>query len=132
RQISKGSFNFERQSDQSFFQKSKKGYYKKTYSKNSVQKNIRKPSVKIAFLGGLNEIGKNITLIECGNDMIVVDCGMAFPDGDMLGVDLVIPDFSYLEQNQDKIRGIILTHGHEDHIGGLPYLLSKIKVPIYG
>ncbi len=132
RQISKGSFNFERQSDQSFFQKSKKGYYKKTYSKNSVQKNIRKPSVKIAFLGGLNEIGKNITLIECGNDMIVVDCGMAFPDGDMLGVDLVIPDFSYLEANQDKIRGIILTHGHEDHIGGLPYLLSKIKVPIYG
>lgn len=132
RQISKGSFNFERQSDQSFFQKSKKGYYKKTYSKNSVPKNIRKPSVKIAFLGGLNEIGKNITLIECGNDMIVVDCGMAFPDGDMLGVDLVIPDFSYLEQNQDKIRGIILTHGHEDHIGGLPYLLSKIKVPIYG
>lgn len=132
RQISKGSFNFERQSDQSFFQKSKKGYYKKTYSKNSVQKNIRKPSVKIAFLGGLNEIGKNITLIECGNDMIVVDCGMAFPDGDMLGVDLVIPDFSYLEANKDKIRGIILTHGHEDHIGGLPYLLSKIKVPIYG
>lgn len=91
-----------------------------------------KPSVKISFLGGLNEIGKNITLIECENDIIIVDCGMAFPDGDMLGVDLVIPDFTYIEQNVDKVKGIVLTHGHEDHIGGLPFLLSRVDVPIYG
>ena len=64
--------------------------------------------------------------------MILIDCGMAFPDGDMLGVDLVIPDFSYIEQNQERVRGIVLTHGHEDHIGGLPFLLSKVNVPLYG
>ena len=91
-----------------------------------------KPSVKVSFLGGLNEIGKNITLIECEGDMLIIDCGMAFPDGDMLGVDLVIPDFSYIEQNADKIRGIVLTHGHEDHIGGLPFLLSRVNIPLYG
>lgn len=89
-------------------------------------------SVKITFLGGLNEIGKNITLFECNNDMFLLDCGMAFPDGDMLGVDLVIPDFTYIERNKDKIKGVVLTHGHEDHIGSLPYLLRKINVPIYG
>ncbi len=88
--------------------------------------------VKITFLGGLNEIGKNITLFECEDDMFLLDCGMAFPDGDMLGVDLVIPDFTYLERHKDKIKGIVLTHGHEDHIGALPYLLRKINVPIYG
>ena len=97
-----------------------------------VPKPIKKPPVKISFLGGLNEIGKNITLIECDGDIVIVDCGMAFPDGDMLGVDLVIPDFSYIEQNVEKVRGIVLTHGHEDHIGGLPFLLAKINVPIYG
>lgn len=91
-----------------------------------------KPSVKIAFLGGLNEIGKNITLFECKGDIVILDCGMAFPDGDMLGVDLVIPDFSYIEQNIDRVRGVVLTHGHEDHIGGIPYLLSKFNIPIYG
>ncbi len=90
------------------------------------------PSIKVSFLGGLNEIGKNITLFECEGDMLIIDCGMAFPDGDMLGVDLVIPDFSYITQNADKIKGIILTHGHEDHIGGLPYLLSNANIPIYG
>ena len=100
--------------------------------KPSQPKQINKPSVKISFLGGLNEIGKNITLIECENDIIIVDCGMAFPDGDMLGVDLVIPDFTYIEQNVDKVKGIVLTHGHEDHIGGLPFLLSRVDVPIYG
>ncbi len=100
--------------------------------KPSQSKQVNKPSVKISFLGGLNEIGKNITLIECENDIIIVDCGMAFPDGDMLGVDLVIPDFTYIEQNVDKVKGIVLTHGHEDHIGGLPFLLSRVDVPIYG
>lgn len=92
----------------------------------------KKPSIRAYFLGGLNEVGKNFTLFECENDMIIVDCGMAFPDGDMLGVDLVIPDFTFVERNAENIRGIVLTHGHEDHIGALPYLLKKINVPIYG
>lgn len=90
------------------------------------------PSVKISFLGGLNEIGKNITLIECNDDILILDCGMAFPDADMLGVDLVIPDFTYVEQNISKVKGVVLTHGHEDHIGGLPFLLSRfINIPIF-
>lgn len=94
-------------------------------------KKLEKPSIKAYFLGGLNEIGKNMTLYECENDMIIVDCGMAFPDGDMLGVDLVIPDFTFVERNADKIRGIVITHGHEDHIGSLPYLEKKVNLPIY-
>ena len=91
-----------------------------------------KPTIRIMFLGGLNEIGKNITLFECNNDIFILDCGMAFPDGDMLGVDLVIPDFSYIEQNVDRIKGLVLTHGHEDHIGSIPFLLEKVNIPIYG
>ena len=87
--------------------------------------------VKIAFLGGLNEVGKSITLYEYGNDMFLVDCGLAFPDQDMPGVDLVLPDFTYLERNADKIRGIVITHGHEDHIGGLAYLMKTLNIPIY-
>jgi ribonuclease J len=88
--------------------------------------------IKISFLGGLNEVGKNMTLFEYGEDMFLVDCGLAFPDQDMLGVDLVLPDFTYVERNADRIRGIVITHGHEDHIGGLPYLLKVLNVPVYG
>lgn len=88
--------------------------------------------IKVSFLGGLNEVGKNMTLFEYGEDMFLVDCGLAFPDQDMLGVDLVIPDFTYVERNADRIRGIVITHGHEDHIGGLPYLLKVLNVPVYG
>lgn len=113
-----------------------KSYYKNNQLKqnnaSAKGKEITYPSIKVAFLGGLNEIGKNITLFECGDDMIIIDCGMAFPDGEMLGVDLVIPDFSYIEKNADKIRGVVLTHGHEDHIGSLPYLLKNLNFPIYG
>ena len=88
--------------------------------------------VKIAFLGGLNEVGKNMTLYEYDGQMMLVDCGLSFPDPDMLGVDLVIPDFTYVEENADKIKGIFITHGHEDHIGGLAYLLKRVNIPVYG
>ena len=87
--------------------------------------------IKVSFLGGLNEVGKNMTLFEYGEDMFLVDCGLAFPDQDMLGVDLVLPDFTYVERNADRIRGIVITHGHEDHIGAIPYVLRDINVPIY-
>ncbi len=95
------------------------------------KKDGKKPLVRIIPLGGLNEIGKNMTIYECGNDMFIVDCGLAFPDETMLGIDIVIPDFTYLIKNQDKIRGIFITHGHEDHIGSIPYLMKEIDAPLY-
>lgn len=95
-------------------------------------RNLPNGKLKIIPLGGLNEIGKNMTVIEYENDIIIVDCGLGFPDDEMLGIDLVIPDTSYLEANREKIRGILLTHGHEDHIGAIPYVLRSIDVPIYG
>ena len=112
---------------------SKKRYvtYRKSPNRKAPRPPKAKESVRIAFLGGMNEIGKNMTLYEYGDDMFIVDCGLAFPDGDLPGVDLVIPDFSYVENNISKIKGIIITHGHEDHIGGLAYLLKKVNIPIY-
>ena len=94
-------------------------------------KPLSNKSIKVVFLGGLNQIGKNMTAIEFGNDIILIDCGTAFPDGTMLGIDLVIPDFSYVEKNKDRICGLIITHGHEDHIGAVPYLIRKLNIPIY-
>ena len=106
-------------------------------TRSSSQRNNKEPQrrtpVKIIPLGGLNEIGKNFTVIECANDMFIIDCGLAFPDSEMLGVDIVIPDFTYIEKNLEKLRGVVITHGHEDHIGGLPYFLKKFSdVPVYG
>lgn len=106
-------------------QVSKKNVARKVY-------NTFKLPIQISFLGGLNEIGKNMTLYEYDGDMFLVDCGLAFPESEMLGVDLVIPDFTYVQRNADKIKGILITHGHEDHIGGLAYLLKVINIPVYG
>jgi len=94
--------------------------------------NRKKNKLKVIPLGGLEEIGKNMTVFEYGENIIVVDCGVAFPEDEMLGIDLVIPDVTYLEKNLSKVRGIIVTHGHEDHIGALPYVLNRIPVPVYG
>ncbi len=103
-----------------------------TRGRRSAAKGEKKQAVRIISLGGLGEIGKNVTVYESGNDMFVVDCGLAFPEADMPGVDLVIPDFTYLVKNKDKLRGVVITHGHEDHIGALPYLLKELSVPLYG
>ena len=87
--------------------------------------------LKIIPLGGLGEIGKNLTVYEYGQDILVVDCGLGFPDEELYGIDAVIPDITYLKQNKDRIRGIVITHGHEDHIGALPYVMRELDVPIY-
>lgn len=98
------------------------------------KKNIKvaRDKLKIIPLGGLEEVGKNMTVFEYGNEMIIVDCGVAFPEDDMLGVDLVIPDFSYLTKNREKFKAMVITHGHEDHIGAIPYVLKELNVPVYG
>lgn len=101
-------------------------------NKNREPRENRKTPVRFFALGGLNEIGKNLYVYECSNDMFIVDVGVAFPDEEMFGVDLVVPDFTYIEKNKEKLRGIVITHGHEDHIGALPYLLKKVNAPIYG
>ena len=88
--------------------------------------------LNIIPLGGLGEIGKNMTAFKYGDEIILVDAGLAFPDDDMLGIDLVIPNFSYLQENKDMVKGIFLTHGHEDHIGALPYVMKEIDCPVYG
>lgn len=92
---------------------------------------FKKENLKIIPLGGIEEIGKNITVFEYENDIVIVDCGVSFPEDDMLGIDLVIPDFTYLVKNKEKIRGLVVTHGHEDHIGSIPYLIRQLNIPIY-
>ena len=126
------------------FQPNRKKYAVTRHTDQPPQKGIRpqkkttrpreqhRAPVRIIPLGGLNEIGKNMTVFECSNDMFILDCGLAFPDAEMPGVDIVIPDFSYVEHHKDKLRGIVITHGHEDHIGGLAYLLKKVNAPVYG
>ena len=90
------------------------------------------PHLKVIPIGGINEIGKNMTLLECDGQILIVDCGLSFPEDEMYGIDIVIPDFTYLIENSEKIVGMVITHGHEDHIGAIPYLLKKLKLPIYG
>ena len=128
-------------------QKNKKSYPRKSNVKkqtseiviepktiNKEKKNIKvsRDRLKIIPLGGIEEVGKNMTVFEYGNEMILVDCGVAFPEDEMLGVDLVIPDFSYLTKNREKLKAMVITHGHEDHIGAIPYVLKELNVPIYG
>lgn len=114
------------------FEDSIKKDVSKRYGNNKKKNNGSHSKLRIIPLGGMNEIGKNITVFEYENDIVVIDCGVAFPTDEMLGVDLVIPDMTYLEKNKEKIRALLITHGHEDHIGSIPYFLRKFNVPIYG
>ncbi len=97
-----------------------------------MRQNFEESALKVIFIGGVGEIGKNMTALQYGDEIIVIDCGCTFPDSDMPGIDLVIPDDAYLLANKDKVKGIVLTHGHEDHIGALPYILKDLNVPVYG
>ena len=116
----------------------KRNNYKRSYNRRSIKTdksildfNFKKSNLKIIALGGLDEIGKNITIFEYEDEIILVDCGLEFPEDDMLGVDLVIPDVTYLVKNKEKIKGLIITHGHEDHIGSIPYILTQVNMPIF-
>ena len=107
-------------------------YTRRPRRPQNVQKGGARVPIHIYPLGGLGEVGKNMTVYECCGDMIIVDCGLVFPDSEMYGVDMVIPDFTFVLQNKDQIKGLLITHGHEDHIGSIPYLLQKIDLPVYG
>ena len=111
--------------------RTRRPYYNRRPRRTQQPKEAAVP-IHIYPLGGLGEVGKNMTVYECNGDMIIVDCGLVFPDSEMYGVDMVIPDFTFVVQNKDKIKGLLITHGHEDHIGSIPYLLQKFDLPIYG
>ena len=111
--------------------RTRRPYYNRRPRRTQQPKEAAVP-IHIYPLGGLGEVGKNMTVYECNGDMIIVDCGLVFPDSEMYGVDMVIPDFTFVVQNKEKIKGLLITHGHEDHIGSIPYLLQKFDLPIYG
>lgn len=124
--------NNKRKSDKTNVSKRAQTLIPSVRAEKSKQPKPKKNAVKIMFLGGVGEIGKNMTAIECGNDIIVIDAGLTFPDEDTPGIDLIVPDISYLVENKNKVRAVLLTHGHEDHIGGVPYLLKDVNAPVIG